>query len=91
MSFAIIQVFMDHLERRQRVELLSEVNRTMKIIRYDENAFSLQEHAITDRCRPSIITLPEYRKRHGVAEWNPDDIAPCVDDENSSKEDDSLQ
>jgi len=90
MSFAIIQVFMDHLERRQRVELLSEVNRTMKIIRYDQNAFNLQEHAITDRCRPPIVTLPEYRKSHGIAEWNPDDVAPCVDEEKLSEGDDAL-
>jgi glucosyl-3-phosphoglycerate synthase len=90
MSFAIIQVFMDHLERRQRVELMSEVNRTMKIIRYDQNAFNLQEHAITDRCRSPIVTLPEYRKRHGIAKWNPDDVAPCMDDENLAQEDDVL-
>jgi nucleotide-binding universal stress UspA family protein len=67
MSFAIIQVFIDHLERRQKVELLSEMNRTMKIIRYDQECFSLQEHAISDQRRPPIITLPEYRKRHGIA------------------------
>jgi glucosyl-3-phosphoglycerate synthase len=90
MSFAIIQVFMDHLERRQRVELLSEVNRTMKIIRYDQDNFSLQEHAITDRCRPPIVTLPEYRKRHGIAEWNPAEVSPCPDPEETSEEEDFL-
>lgn len=68
MSFAIIQVFIDYLERRQKVELLSEVNRTMKIIRYDQECFSLQEHAISDQRRPPIATLPEYRERHGIAE-----------------------
>ncbi len=77
MSFAIIQVFIDHLERRQRVELLNEVNRSMKIIRYGQNSFSLEEHAITDRCRPPIVLLPEYRKKHHVTDWNPDEVSPC--------------
>jgi glucosyl-3-phosphoglycerate synthase len=86
MSFAIIQVLMDHLERRQKVELLSEVNRTMKIIRYDQNSFSLQEHAITDRCRPPIVALPEYRKRHNVTEWNPAELSHCPDLETSEEE-----
>lgn len=77
MSFAIVQVFIDHLERRQEVELLNEVNRTMKIIRYGQNSFSLQEHAITDRCRPSMIALPEYRKQQGIVEWNPAEVGQC--------------
>jgi glucosyl-3-phosphoglycerate synthase len=85
MSFAIIQVLMDHLERRQKVELLSEVNRTIKIIRYDQNSFSLQEHAITDRCRPPIVALPEYRKRHNVT-WDPAEVGHCPDLETSEED-----
>ncbi|MBN1218691.1 MAG: glucosyl-3-phosphoglycerate synthase [Anaerolineae bacterium] len=87
MSFAIIQVFIDHLERRQKVELLSEVNRTMKIIRYDQNSFSLQEHAISDRCRPPIIALPEYRKRHSISEWDPEEVDQCPEQERFEEED----
>jgi hypothetical protein len=49
----------------------------MKIIRYDQDSFSLQEHAITDRCRPSMIALPEYRKQRGIAEWNPAEVGQC--------------
>lgn len=73
MAFAIIQVFIDHLERRQRVELLSEINRTMKIIRYEPGRFSLEEHAISDQRRPPLITLPEYRQRHGITDWGPEE------------------
>lgn len=70
MAFAIIQVFIDRLESRQKVELLSEINRSMKIIRHEANHFSLEEHSIRDQCRPPIITLPEYREKHGITEWN---------------------
>ncbi|MCZ7567272.1 MAG: glucosyl-3-phosphoglycerate synthase [Ardenticatenaceae bacterium] len=75
MAFAIIQVFIDHLEGRKRVELLNEINRTMKIIRYEPGRFSLEEHAISDRRRPPIITLPEYRARHGITYWKEDEEA----------------
>lgn len=74
MAFAIIQVFIDHLERRQKVELLSQINRTMKIIRYEPDRFNLEEHAISDQQRPPIITLPEYRRRHGITSWDPAEI-----------------
>jgi glucosyl-3-phosphoglycerate synthase len=74
MSFAIIQVFIDYLERRQRDELLRDINRTMKIIRYEPDQFSLMEHAITDQQRPPIIVLPEYRKKHGIIGWKPEEF-----------------
>jgi len=90
MAFAIIQVFIDRLESRQRVELLNEINRTMKIIRYGTNRFSLEEHSIRDQCRPPIVTLPEYRQKHNVSEWrerefvgwleqHEDDLPPTAD------------
>jgi hypothetical protein len=65
MSFAILQVFIDHLEKRQRVDLLREMNRTMKIIRYEPERYSLEELSISDKPRPPMITLPEYCERHG--------------------------
>lgn len=69
MAFAIIQVFVDHLEERKKVELLHEINRTMKIIRYDQDAFHLEERAISDQRRPPIITIPEYRAQHALNDW----------------------
>ena len=69
MAFAIIQVFLDHLERRNKVDLLREVNRTMKIIRYEMDTYSLEERPISDQLRPPIITIPEYRARHHVTDW----------------------
>ena len=69
MAFAIIQVVFDHLERRNKVELLSEVNRTMKIIRYEMDTYMLEERPISDQLRPPIITIPEYRARHNITRW----------------------
>lgn len=74
MSFAIIQVFIDHLERRKKVELLNEINRTMKIIRYEPDRFNLEELAISDQRRPPIITLPEYREQRGITDWDPGEL-----------------
>ncbi|MBA3533925.1 MAG: glucosyl-3-phosphoglycerate synthase [Ardenticatenales bacterium] len=68
MAFAIIQVMINHLEERQEVMLLNEINRTMKIIRYEPQHFSLQEQAISDQKRPPIVTLPEYRAQHDLPE-----------------------
>jgi glucosyl-3-phosphoglycerate synthase len=73
MAFAIIQVFVDHLESRQKVELLHEINRTMKIIRSEHDSFYLEERAISDQRRPPIITIPEYRARHGITAWPEDE------------------
>jgi len=67
MAFAIIQVFVDRLESRQKVTLLHEINRTMKIIRYERDAYYLDERVIFDECRPPMITLPEYQARHNGA------------------------
>lgn len=69
MAFAIIQVFMDHLGDRHNVDLLHQVNRTMKIIRYEMDAYTLEEHPISDQRRPPIVTLPEYRAQHNVDDW----------------------
>lgn len=74
MAFAIIQVFIDRLESRQKVQLLSDINRTMKIIRYAADSYSLDEHAIYDQARPPIITLPEYRKQCNITDWNEDEL-----------------
>ena len=69
MAFAIIQVFVDHLEERNEVDLLHEINRTMKIIRYELDSYTLEERPISDKRRQPIITLPEYRTRHSITDW----------------------
>ncbi|MBE0447554.1 MAG: glucosyl-3-phosphoglycerate synthase [Actinobacteria bacterium] len=62
MSFAIIQVVIDRLEKRRRVKLLGEINKTMKLIKHDPTQFSLELKTIEETMRPPMVTLPEYRE-----------------------------
>ncbi len=68
MAFAIIQVFIEHLEERNQVRLLSDINRSMKLIQYEGGRYFLEELYISDIRRPPIATLPEYRKAFGLNE-----------------------
>jgi len=61
MAFAIIQVVMQRLEEKNRVQLLDEVNRSMKLIQYRRRAYALEVKEIQDRERPPIMTIPEYQ------------------------------
>lgn len=76
MAFAIIQVFVDHLESRQKVNLLTEINRTMKIIQRDGDSYRLKERAIQDRTRPPMVSIPAYRERFGIQA--PDEDEPTL-------------
>jgi glycosyltransferase involved in cell wall biosynthesis/nucleotide-binding universal stress UspA family protein len=63
MSFAIIQAVMRKLEPRYGQNLLENVNKTMKLIRYEKESFFLDVEEIAERERPPMIELPEYRER----------------------------
>lgn len=63
MAFAIIGVFIERLEERNRIHLLEEVNRSMKIVTRKRRTYVLEVRDIQDRERPPMITLPEYRSR----------------------------
>ena len=63
MSFAIIQAVIRKLETRYGQNLLENVNTTMKLIRYEQQSFMLDIEEITERDRPPMIELPEYRER----------------------------
>jgi glucosyl-3-phosphoglycerate synthase len=66
MAFAIIQVVVQRLESRQRVQLLEPINQSMKLIRYlEEEGFHLDVREIRDHERPPMITIPEYRAGRG--------------------------
>jgi nucleotide-binding universal stress UspA family protein/glycosyltransferase involved in cell wall biosynthesis len=60
MSFAIIQAVMRKLERRYERSLLEEVNRTMKLIRYEPGRLFLDIEEIAEQERPPMMSLPEY-------------------------------
>jgi len=64
MSFAIIQAVIHKLEGRYGRGILEEVNRTMKLIRYEPGRFFLDVEEIAELERPPMIELVEYNERH---------------------------
>lgn len=63
MSFAIIQTFFSKLEQRHELEMLQDVNRTMKRVRRDSGHLHLQVEEVVERQRPPMISIPEYRQK----------------------------
>jgi glycosyltransferase involved in cell wall biosynthesis/nucleotide-binding universal stress UspA family protein len=63
MAFAILQVALKRLGDRHRMHLLEEVNRSMKLIHYDNDRFFLELKDIHDQERPRIASVPEYLAR----------------------------
>ncbi|MGE5073415.1 MAG: glucosyl-3-phosphoglycerate synthase [Anaerolineae bacterium] len=63
MSFAIIQTVVKRLEKRYGRDLVEDVNKTMKLIRYDQQRLLLDVEEIAERERPPMIEVPEYRER----------------------------
>jgi len=60
MSFAIIQAVFRKLEKRYNRSILEELNRTMKLIRYDSGRLFLDVQEIAELDRPPMIELQEY-------------------------------
>ncbi|MBI4494264.1 MAG: glucosyl-3-phosphoglycerate synthase [Chloroflexi bacterium] len=63
MAFTITLVAMRRLEQRHRLQLLQEVNTSMKLIQHGQRHFHVEVKELEDVERPPIITLPEYRSR----------------------------
>jgi glucosyl-3-phosphoglycerate synthase len=66
MSFAIIQSVMRKLESRYGQNILENVNKTMKLIRYEGERFMLDIEEIAEHERPPMLEVPEYRERPEV-------------------------
>ncbi len=66
MAFAIMQVVIKRLENDRKLRLLEEINRNMKLIRYNEEHLALQVAEIEDEERPPMIDVPEYRHLRGL-------------------------
>jgi nucleotide-binding universal stress UspA family protein len=78
MSFAIIQVVMQRLEGHHKLRLLEDINKTMKLIRYEPRRFYLEVEQIGDRERPPMITIPEYRQKRGLPPLEEEGDADCI-------------
>jgi glucosyl-3-phosphoglycerate synthase len=66
MSFAIIQVVMQRLQEKSRIQIMDEVNRSMKLIKPQEKSYALELKPIQDRERPPMLTIPEYRAKRAA-------------------------
>jgi len=63
MSFAIIQTVMRKLESRFGRAVLEDVNRSMKLIRYNNKGYYLDVEEIAEYERPPMIEVPEYLEK----------------------------
>ncbi len=63
MSFAIIQVVINKLEKRYGRQILEDVNKSMKLIRYADERFFLDVQDLIEQQRPPIESLLEYQKQ----------------------------
>lgn len=60
MSYTILQTVMHRLEKRFGHPLMADVNRTMKLVRYERGSYYLDVEDVVERERPPMLTLPEY-------------------------------
>ncbi len=65
MSFAILQAVIRKLERRYNRAILEDVNKSMKLIRYQAGGYLLDVEEIVERDRPPMIEVPEYTAQRG--------------------------
>lgn len=63
MSFAIIQAVIRKLEGKYEQNMLENINKTMKMIRYEQDRFFLDIEEIAEGERPPMIGIPEYKNR----------------------------
>ena len=65
MSFTILQAVMRKLESRYNRSFLEEVNKTMKLIRFEGGSYYLAVEDVVERERPPMLEIPEYCRDHG--------------------------
>lgn len=58
MSFAIIQAVMRKLERHYERDFIAEVNKTMKLVRYENSGYFLDVQEIADASGRRCATCP---------------------------------
>ncbi|MCE9647218.1 MAG: glucosyl-3-phosphoglycerate synthase [Chloroflexi bacterium] len=63
MSFAIIQAVIRKLEGKYGQSILENINKTMKMIRYEQDRFFLEIEEIAEGERPPMIQVQEYLEK----------------------------
>ncbi len=64
MSFVILQAVLRKLEKRYGRQMVEDVNKSMKLIRYETGGYSLDVEEIMERERPPMAEVPEYLAGH---------------------------
>jgi len=64
MSFAIIQTICRRIEKRYGINMLEDVNKSMKLIRYEQGRLFLDVEEIAELERLAMVELEEYRDRN---------------------------
>jgi nucleotide-binding universal stress UspA family protein len=66
MSFVIMQVFLNRLEKRHKMQLLEQANLTMNLIRVGPRRYYLEPEEILERERPPMRLIPQYCRKFNV-------------------------
>jgi len=64
MSFAIIQTVLRKLEKRFERSIIEDINKTMKLIKYQKGGYFLEVEEVAEHERPPMITIPAYKRRN---------------------------
>lgn len=64
MSFIILQAFLRKLEHRYGVQMVEDVNKSMKLIRQTSGTYYLDVEEIIEAERPPMIDIAAYRAAH---------------------------
>jgi glucosyl-3-phosphoglycerate synthase len=59
-AFAQLQVCLKYLGDRHRIQLVDQVNRTIKQIQYEDERYWIEQQELEDMERPPMVTVPEY-------------------------------
>ena len=63
MAFTVTATLLQRLERQGRMQLGSDLNRSMKLIQSERDGFHIEIKALEDVERPPMATIPEYLAR----------------------------
>jgi len=66
MSFVIMQVFLNRLEKRHRIQIMEQANLTMNLIRVGPRRYYLEPEEIRERERPPMRLIPQYCQKFHV-------------------------
>jgi glucosyl-3-phosphoglycerate synthase len=59
-AFGQLQVCLKYLGDRHRLQLVDQVNRTIKEIQYEDERYWIEQQELEDMERPPMVTVPEY-------------------------------